>query len=173
MDSQTILAILVGVGLACFSLVMVGYSFFRNRNPRTEAASTIPGLQEDGVGLDSLLDSVGTLELEHQLGNIPDELYAEQLDSYRRQIALLIKAELEGGDPPPELLLEQEILLARAGGAIAWQSCPQCDAPLPVRTADGSRSSNCPHCYAVLDPAVPGGDAPEGIPVTPMQPADQ
>ena len=87
MDAQTILAILVGVALACFSLVMVGYSFFRNRNPQQEATSTTSVLDGDGIGLDSLFDSLDTLELEHQLGNIPDEQYAQQRLSYRQQIA--------------------------------------------------------------------------------------
>ena len=173
MDSQTVLAILVGVALACFSLVMVGYSFFRNRSPRQEAAATIPGQPDDGVGLDSLLDSLDTLELEHQLGNIPEEQYTEQLNSYRHQIALLIKSQLESEDPPPELLLEQEVLRARADGVAVWQSCPQCDAPLPVLTVDGSDAFTCPHCDASLLESAPGESDPEALPATSERPTEQ
>ena len=150
MDAQTVLAILIGVALACFSLVMVGYSFFRNRKTQRESGPAASETAGGGVGLDSLLDSLDTLELEYQLGNIPEEQYTRQLLAYRQQIALLIKDQLESGDPPPELLLEQEVLRARVGGGTFWQSCPQCDAPLPVPASGGSGSHACPHCGASL-----------------------
>ena len=37
MDGETIFAILVGAALACFSLVMVGYSFFRGTGSSTSS----------------------------------------------------------------------------------------------------------------------------------------
>ncbi len=149
MEAQTVFAILVGAALACFSLVMVGYSFFRGNEAReTRPVASTP--EDDEVGVDAILDSINTLDLEYQLGNVTEDQYREQMASYRLQVALAVKAELERGDASPELLLEQEILAARANGADGWQPCPLCDAPLPV-TADGDAPlAFCPHCHASL-----------------------
>ena len=173
MDVQTVLAILVSVALACFSLVMVGYSFFRNRAPQHEPATVTSGQEDDGVGLDSLFDSLETLELEFQLGNIPEQEYAQQLFSHRQQIAALVKEQLERGDAAPELLLEQEILRVRAGGVAVWRSCPQCDAPLPAPSADGTGAATCPHCNAALSPAALSKEPFCATPVTPVRQTEQ
>ena len=97
MDSETIFAVLVGIALACFGLAMVGYSFFRHREPEDSAIPLRSESDSAGVGLEALLDSVDTLELEHQLGNIPGEQYLQQLQSYRLQIAVLVRDQLESG----------------------------------------------------------------------------
>ena len=173
MDAQTILAVLVGVALACFSLVMVGYSFFRNRNPQQEATATTSVPDGDGVGLDSLFDSLETLELEHQLGNIPDEQYAQQQLAYRQQIAALIREQMESGEAPPELLLEQEVLRARADGVTVWRPCPQCDAPLPMPSANDSGDPTCPHCNANMSGMALGDGHSEAFTQTPVQPIEQ
>ena len=153
MSGETIFAILVGVGLAAFSLVMVAYSFFRSSSTSSgRAHSTSPLLADDeGVGLDSIYDSIGTLELEYQLGNLPEHQYREQLQAYRVQAAAAIKMQLERGAAPPELLLEQEVIAARAEirsgeSAEGWRACRQCDAPLPA--ALGLSNGACPHCGA-------------------------
>ena len=149
MEAQTVFAILVGAALACFSLVMVGYSFFRGNEARDiEPASPPP--EDDAVGVDAILDSINTLELEYQLGNVTEDQYREQMAAYRLQVALAVKAELERGDASPELLLEQEILAARANGASEWRSCPRCDAPLPATTDGDAPLAFCPHCNASL-----------------------
>ncbi len=150
MDVQTVFAILVGGALACFSLVMVGYSFFRGTEPRIGDAYPVSLPEEDGVGMDATIDSIDTLELEYQLGNVPEEQYHQQLQSYRLQLAIAVREQLERGDSSPELALEQEVLRVRAEGGGRWQSCPQCDAPLPVLSEVDSPFPNCPHCNAVL-----------------------
>lgn len=149
MEAQTVFAILVGAALACFSLVMVGYAFFRGNEARSiEAAASA---SEDGeVGVDSILDSINTLDLEYQLGNVTGDQYREQMASYRLQLAMAVKAELERGDASPELLLEQEILAARSNSEGVWQSCPRCDAPLPAATDRDAPLPLCPHCDASL-----------------------
>ena len=166
MDGQTIFAILIGTALACFSLVMVGYSFFRGNESRADEPRVSFQESGDGVGLDSIYDSVDTLELEFQLGNIPEGQYREQLDSYRLQTAMAIRESIEHGNAPDELILEHEILAARSeirSGEMPldWNPCPRCDAPLP-RSADGnSDGSSCPHCGAPLatgSPADPEGN---------------
>ena len=155
MEAQTVFAILVGAALACFSLVLVGYSFFRGHEAREiDPVPSTP--QDDEVGVDAILDSIDTLELEYQLGNVTGDQYREQMASYRVQVALAVKAELERGDASPELLLEQEILAARAQvpsgspGSGEWRSCPLCDAPLPVSTDGDAPLAFCPHCNASL-----------------------
>ena len=149
MEAQTVFAILVGVALACFSLFMVGYSFFRGNEAR-EIPPVAPTPEDDEVGVDAILDSINTLDLEYQLGNVTDDQYREQMTSYRMQVAVAVKAQLERGDASPELLLEQEILEARARGADRWRSCPQCDAPLPLITDGDAPLAFCPHCNASL-----------------------
>ena len=160
MDGQTIFAIVVGAALAVFSLVMVGYAFFRGTSAEEEAPVPSDAPARDGVGLDAIYDSIETLELEFQLGNVTEEQYRQQLQGYRMQAALAVKALLESGEAPPELLLEQEVLAARSGmqahpsfdslpesgmDGEEWRACPQCDAPIPQGGAP------CPHCGAAVE----------------------
>lgn len=169
MDGETIFAILVGAALGVFSLVMVAYSFFRDSSASSGQAQSSPASvsdSDDGVGLDSIYDSIDTLELEYQLGNLPEGQYRDQLQAYRLEAAVVIKSQLEQGAAPPELLLEQEVIAARAELRSAepaegtrpepagpelvegWQACPQCDAPIPA--ALGRSGGVCPHCGAYL-----------------------
>ena len=164
MDGETIFAILVGAALGVFSLVMVAYSFFRGPSTSSGQAQSSPmsmSASDDSVGLDSIYDSIDTLELEYQLGNLPPGQYREQLQAYRLEAAAVIKSQLEQGAAPPELLLEQEVIAARAELRSAesaegthpelvegWQPCLQCDAPIP--DALGQSGGACPHCGAYL-----------------------
>ena len=182
MDGQTIFAILIGAALACFSLAMVGYAFFRGDSPDDGTSAPLQPPSDDGVGLDAIYDSIETLELDFQLGNVPEQQYREQLQAYRLQAAAAIKALLERGDAPPELLLEREVLTARSGmrcppfnssppGAGMeggnrppdgetkggdWVACTQCDAPIPADDAP------CPHCGAAVfgTSPLPSSDSP-------------
>ena len=150
MDGQTIFAILAGSALACFSLVMVGYSFFRGNGPAETSAIPARAADDDRVALEDLLDSIDTLELEYQLGNVPQEQYQDQLGSYRLQVAAAIKEQLERDEAPPELALEREVLHARSTADGNWRRCPQCDAPLPAPVDGDTRAASCPHCNAML-----------------------
>ncbi len=165
MDGQTIFAILVGAALACFSLVMVGYAFFRGDSHGDETAAPLQPAVGVGVGMGAIYDSIDTLELDYQLGNVPEDQYRDQLQGYRLQAAEAVKSLLEGGDAPPELLLEQEVLAARSslahsgaplhtpiepvespGPVEEWTACRQCDAPIPPG------DTPCPHCGAATSP---------------------
>ena len=177
MDGQTIFAVFIGAALGCFSLVMVGYAFFRGNEPNTDESSPVFPAADDGVGLESILDSIDTLELEHQLGNVPEAQYLELLESYRLQAAQAIKSLLESDSAPPELLLEQEILEARSAIPAndrphEWVPCPQCDAPLPIAAQETPGGSACPHCGASMAASPveeemprPEADAPSQAPV--------
>ncbi len=160
MDGEAIIAVIMGVVLACFSLMMVGYSFFRGEGfaaSKGDSPGALPGEGAEavagaGVGLDSILDSMETLELEYQLGNMPEEQYREQLQAYRLEAAAAIKAQLESGAASPELMLELDVISARAElmpttPSGTWGSCTRCDAPVPLSEAP------CPHCGALVGPA--------------------
>ena len=171
MDGETVFAVLLGAALAVFSLVMAGYpvlrdAFFRPAQRGDDDAalaepgdddggqSTYGGLNApmDGVGLESIYDSIDTLELEYQLGNLPEAEYRRQLQAYRLEAAAVIKAQMERGDDGAEDGLRYGGLNAPdpASGAIA--ACPQCDAPMPA----GHRGA-CPGCGVAA-----GGDVGDG-----------
>ena len=150
MDGETVFAILVGAALACFSLAMVAYAFFRGNGDQEAQPDAVPAQESGELGLDAIYDCIGTLELEYQLGNVLEEQYRQQLQSYRMQLAAAVKEELDRGVASPELLLEQEVVQARSRASGAWQSCPQCDAPVPEGQRVDGDIAVCPHCGARL-----------------------
>ena len=168
MDGETVFAVLLGAALAVFSLVMAGYpvlrdAFFRPaRRGDGDAALAEPGddggAHIGGVGLAAIYDSIDTLELEYQLGNLPEPEYRRQLQAYRLEAAAVIKAQVERGDGSgAEVLLEREVTALRradsgAGdddgaevlrypASAATAACPECDAPIPA-----AHRGACPGC---------------------------
>lgn len=117
MDSGVLLSVIFGGLLALFSLAVVGYSFLRGTGaPDAAAASDDAGASVNDsseLPLESLYDSLETLQLEYRLGNLPESEYREQYESYRRQAAAIIKRQLESGAADPELRLEAEVLARR------------------------------------------------------------
>ena len=136
------MALIIGTILALFSLGVAVYPFLRRRRDKTGAGSAQAdrdGLPVAAAGdaaagpdsIDSVYDAIRTLQLERELGNIPEGLYREQLDDYRRQAALALRqqamaqvqAPAEAPDTEPDTesdaeedaALEEEIRLARAG----------------------------------------------------------
>jgi len=96
------------------------------------AAGTLEnaGLENDGESpqeLESVYQAIRTLQLEHQLGRVPDSSYQDQLDAYRLEAAEILRsralaqsaekdASRDGGASAEseEAALEWDILLARA-----------------------------------------------------------
>ena len=143
------MALLVGALLAVFSIAIVAYPFLKSRfrpgsgDPRPGAASA--------ADLGNIYDSIRTLQLEYQLGQVPEHLYREQLRDYRLQAATALRQRMEEQASDPDWLLEQEVLTARAalradkGGP--WP-CPNC------RSLPGPGLRVCPECGAELgDPS--------------------
>ncbi len=170
MDGQTIFAIITGTALACFSLALAGYpllrrSFVRGNEPDAEVTAPPQSIDEGsdaiGVGLDAIYDSIDTLELDYQLGNVPEGQYRQQLQGYRLQAAMAVREQLERGGAPPELMLEQEVLAARSEirpSRLLGENpaCPECGAPVPP----GGAPCSCPNCGASLTIGPPmGGEA--------------
>ena len=145
MDSETIISILFGAILALFSIATVGYSFVNNHRPLPKENSAYS--DDNDQDLADIFDAISTLDLEFQLGRLPQEQFQEQFQAYRLQAATVLRDKLEAGHGDPTWLLEQEILLARfqqenKGERII--SCPDCSASI-LNTL-----TNCPHCGSKL-----------------------
>lgn len=169
MDGEAVIAILLGAALAIFSLVIAGYpivrdAFFRpaeRADDGDDAALAPDGDDAAGIGAESIYDAIETLELDYQLGNLPEAEYRRQLQAYRVEAAEVIRAQLErgpdaGGDADaagPESRLEREVMSLRRPESRAdapdtlpadtAAACPECDAPIPA----GLRGP-CPGCGA-------------------------
>lgn len=102
---------LIGGLLAAFSIAILIYPFIRRRHLLSAE------IREDSSGGDAelagLYESIRTLQLEHQLGNIAQQVYEEQLRGYRLQAAQFLRREARGQTEAAEWLLEQEVLNAR------------------------------------------------------------
>ena len=115
------MAIMIGAVLCLFSIAVLLYPFLKT--PRAGSAlGRIEGSEESLQQLESVYQAIQTLQLEHQLGRIPDSSYQNQLDAYRLEAAEILRsralAEDASRDPvvsaeSEEAALEREILLAR------------------------------------------------------------
>ncbi len=145
------MGLIIGAALALFSVAILAYPFRRSRlRARDEgtAADARPAAPE----LDSFYETIRTLRLEHQLGQVPEELYREQLTSYRLQAAAALRRRVEERAGDPSWVLEQEVLVARAalrGVEGVLHRCPNCGA------APGPSGAGCPECGAKLDISEP------------------
>ena len=144
MDAGTVISIFIGSILAAVSFCLVGYSLVRRRGPGPDSGEGAPP-EGDDPALGDIFDAIRTLELEYQLGRMPQEDFQAQFQAYRVQAATVLRDQLESGRGDPAWILEQEISLlrdAQEGGGES--SCPDCSAAVPRGV------SNCPHCGAEL-----------------------
>ncbi len=148
MDAETAISILFGAIFAVFSVALVGYAFVRGHQPGPAAGGSVPP-ESDDPALGDIFDAIRTLELEHQLGRMPQEQFQTQFQAYRVQAATVLRDQLEAGLGDPAWVLEQEILLARGAQESARGStiaCPDCSAAAQAGTLA------CPHCGAEMVP---------------------
>lgn len=150
------MAIFIGTLLALLCIGVVLYPFwkpgavFRQQIPSPGHDSDAP---DEGPDLETIYEAIQTLQLEHQLGNVPQGLYREQLGAYRIQAALALRQQAESPGQDADRVLEQEIMLARAslaGSASALSngntvSCPNCGVTIGVGL------TMCPECSVELD----------------------
>ena len=101
------MALVIGAVLALLSVAVAVYPFVRRRLGWDKAADTMvdkagdrtPGLAAgaeagdgaDTASLEDIYAAIRTLQLERELGSIPEELYQEQLKDYRIQAALALR----------------------------------------------------------------------------------
>ena len=142
------MAIAVAGILGVLSLAVLVFPFLKYRS-RGPAANPVPTSGLSDSELDAIYDAIRTLQLEHQLGNVGEAAYREQLEGYRLQAAVLLRQQIEGEDQSAHQALEQEILAARAsinGSDNRGATCPGCSATLKARV------QRCPQCHAELTP---------------------
>ena len=150
------MAILIGAALALFSIGVVLYPFLKPRVAFLQP-SPLANTDDDLPDLEAIYESIRILQLEHQLGNIAEGLYREQLDGYRVQAAMVLRRRTEDGsthdgsmedrEPDADLALEQEIKIAGAsltGAGNGSVSCPNCNANLDAAL------TQCPQCSTDL-----------------------
>ena len=162
------MAIVIGVALALLSIGVIIYPFLNfqrvrgaRRLYRWEPDAPQP---ETDLTLESIRESVRTLELEFQLGNIPEGLYREQWNDYRAQMARVMQRQSLVASQSVERSLEWyiavEVHQLRRGGLRRrrpnrrtyrppppFQTCNGCGVPLsPVL-------NQCPVCDADLSPS--------------------
>ena len=152
MDGETIASLVFGLALGAFSLLIVGYAFFRPRSEITMKTEITGAPQSDGPDLDSIFDAIRTLELEYQLGNLPEKQFREQIEAYRIEAAVALRELVESGRADPAWLLEQQVMESRAAlrhSAVSHRVCPGCGAEMPLGVGD------CPECghAAALQPS--------------------
>ena len=124
------MALIIGTILALLSLGVAVYPFARRRlgldkaaraaAGGTDGAETETAAGPDTASLADIYAAIRTLQLERELGRIPEELYQEQLNDYRRQAALALRRQEQESAAAPagrdaDAALEAEIRAARAG----------------------------------------------------------
>ncbi len=163
------MALIIGTILALLSIAVAVYPFIRLRRLKTVGDANGPVNTEgrlnvdadsaglDSAELDSIYDAIRTLQLERELGSIPEGLYREQFNDYRHRAAVALREQVRlqsQSQPQPQVqvqvqnvdtewALEEEIQVARAGlrrGNVNWASCPNC--AFPVR----EEADRCPEC---------------------------
>ena len=145
------MSLVAGAILAVFSIAIVVYPFLRYRF-RWQTGSAPAEVRAVAPELETIYDAIGTLQLEYQLGRIPEHLYREQLQGYRVQAATTLRQGMATTEGTLDWLLEQEVLVARAAFRSANggpRPCPNC------RTLPGLGMALCPECGARLDSAPP------------------
>lgn len=155
MDGETVLAIVFGAALAVFSLGVVVYSFTKGRENFGFTMESDPQILRsestlgNGPSIDAIYESIYTLELEYELGNLPEQQFQEQFQSYRMQAAVALKEQLEIGNADPLWLLEQQVIAARSemrDNQLLTSVCQDCNGPIPIGAAI------CPSCGAKSAP---------------------
>lgn len=123
------MALIIGTVLALLSVAVAVYPFARRRlgwdkggNTAADRAVEVEtGAGTDTAALADIYAAIRTLQLERELGSIPEELYREQLADYRIQAALALRRQEQAAGGPGMAAaqgdeeLEREIRAARAG----------------------------------------------------------
>ncbi len=157
------MAIFIGIALALLSIGVVIYPFLASR-PRAARVylRPIPSREpENDPTLDSIQDAIRTLELEFQLGNIPEGLYREQWNDYRVQMARVMQRQSLAASQSVERSLEWHIAvevhnLRRGGLRRRRPNRRTYRPPPPFQTCDGCGVplnpdlTQCPVCDTAL-----------------------
>ena len=149
------MVILVAAVLVAACIAVVVYPFVKSAS-RSHVEPVRDGAPPANSEVEAIFDAISTLQLEHQLGNIAESLYQEQLRAYRLRAASILRQQSEAQSDLGAGNSEEEIKAGR-DGAISDSSpekCPSCNGDLPKKLA------NCSHCGAPV--TAPTSDSAEG-----------
>lgn len=148
---------MLGFLLALASIALLVRPFLRQMQAASMPSSSLDSLKNVQWQKQQLYDEIKTLILDHDLGNIPGEEYAEKLGAYRLQAAELLRQEeqLLNEVKYLEKEIEDRVLALR----ISWgtvqgvTTCGECGGERDVNAA------LCPRCaFASEDGASLAGD---------------
>ena len=106
------MAFLLAAVLIALSVGVVIYPFLKRRGSVTgDGAEDVSATADRDM--EAIVEDMRILRLDHQAGNIPDDLYQEQIRAYRLQAASHLRQQTEGQLEGADWELEQEVLMAR------------------------------------------------------------
>ena len=159
------MALTIGAILALLSIAVAVYPFIGRRFFASREAPGLPQEQESlAAQLEAIYDTLRTLQLERELGNIPDGLYREQLAAYRWQAARLLREQDRGSAAAKDQeggALEAEIRVARAALYDLNRETapyPNCARPAPAG------AGHCAECGVELEGKSSDGQSPRRPP---------
>ena len=106
------MAFLLAAVLIALSVGVVIYPFLKRRDSVTGDGPEYVVATTDR-DMEAIVEDMRILRLDHQAGNIPDDLYQEQIRAYRLQAASHLRQQTEGQLEGVDWELEQEVLMAR------------------------------------------------------------
>ena len=118
------MAFLLAAVLIALSAGVVIYPFLKLRDSMTGGGPDDVVATTDRE-MESLVEDMRILHLDHQGGNIPDDLYQEQIQAYRLQAASHLRQQSEGQSEDGDRELEQEVLMARISSQAQVQDKPE------------------------------------------------
>ena len=163
------MAIFIGIALALLSIGVCVYPFLKFRSSRVFLQEPAAPEPDAGPTLESINDAMNTLNLEFQLGNIPQGLFLEQMNDYQAHLQQIMRRQSlvrsQSVDQALEWQITVEVNQLRKGGLRRRRrgrrtyrpplvrTCSSCGAPLnPALT-------QCPVCSVQLPPATSPAEA--------------
>lgn len=142
------MAVVVGLTFAFLAIVALAWPVLRRRRSHATKQAPPDAIQEALRRRDRVYDDIKTLILDHELGNVPADEYAQKLAAFRidaaRAIRDLEQVRQAGAEEDDDL--EKEVLeLRRSWGSVkdtlfcqvcvrevdaAARLCPRCEMPL-------------------------------------------
>lgn len=149
------MAVVVGLTFAFLAIVALAWPVLMRRRSRAVQVAPHDAIQEALRRRDRVYDDIKTLILDHELGNVPGDEYAQKLAAFRIDAARAIRdlEQVRQAGAEEDESLENEVLeLRRSWGSVKdTLLCQVC-----VREVDAA-APLCPGCEMPLG-AQPEGD---------------
>ncbi len=150
------MAVVVGLTFAFLAIVALAWPVLMRRRSRAVQEASPDATQEALRRRDRVYDDIKTLILDHELGNVPGDEYAQKLAAFRIDAARAIRdlEQVRQAGAEEDESLENEVLeLRRSWGSVKdTLLCQVC-----VREVDAA-APLCPRCEMPLD----GGSGERG-----------